>query len=104
MITFKEIYEIFNRTGQIISADKMQYNCFGDYCFIIDDGFDISVYFDILTHEIYMVEKFAEEDEPSDVWINLNYKDAYFAECDQRCPGLRNCTIVGDDELDSWFR
>ena len=76
--------EVFNHLGEVEEFTKMQYQCFGNYCFIMDND-DHSVYFDILTQKIYMAEYYIYCDNSDDistikVWVDPDYLEAFIAE------------------------
>lgn len=75
---FKDLLDSINLREEIC---KMQWKCFGDYCYILDgiyEGKEISIYFDILTQDVYMVSIY--EDENLKSWVDPFYYDAYKSE------------------------
>ena len=101
--------ELYNRMiNDEIEIEKMQYKCFGDNAFIMCDYNDSpSVYFDLITQKIYMVESFRdvdgnyyETDLTSRIWIDPLYKDAFIAESKENLP---ESNFIFEDNMDNLY-
>ena len=100
ILTFHEIYNKFHETEYI---DKMMYSCFGANCYILCDGGDICVFFDLLTHTVYMIEKYSIEDgSPIYIWIDTKYKDLYITEYN-KCVD-NNIELIFVDDMNDIFK
>ena len=95
MITFKEILDEYEHYGEDIV--KMQWDCFGNYCYIIELD-DVSVFFDIINHKIYMIDCYLEEDN-SLVWVNPEYKDVMVLEASKHCPDYSYSFVETPEEV-----
>lgn len=74
---------------RITGGQEFGWKCFGENAWIVDVGYDTSVYFDRMTGEVYAINCYTF-DECNFHWINPAYFAAYKEECEKRG--------VGEDE------
>lgn len=73
----------------ITGGQEFAWKCFGADAWIVDVGYDTSIYFDRKTGEVFSINCYTF-DECDFHWINPSYMEAYREECEQRS--------VGEDE------
>jgi len=79
---------------RISSGAKFCWSCFGKNCYILDfqdySEFDVQIYFDTDSREVYLIELFDHTTEHYNFWLNPKFANSYEQECIrrnvERCP------------------